>query len=91
MNNRLVDLCCIAQFIITFLLVHVFCYPLSKFHVAVIGLSAVMGLFVSSAYKFHSRRNSPKHHRYEDRADYAELEKTLEKIRRKDEIDNSGN
>jgi len=69
---------CFVQFALTFIYITTFCQPLTKSHMALVGLSAVCGLLLSGIIR-RGYKDFKKSH--DKSAAYKDLKKNLQKIR----------
>ena len=60
LTTRIVYILCFAQFLIVYLIVALFCKPINKIGIAVIGCSAVFGVYASGAARRYFKKNKRK-------------------------------
>ena len=87
MNEKTVKIIyniCTVQFGLILLTVFVFCKPLTKVHLAYVGLSAALGLLISGTAR---RSYQAAKDEAEKQAKYKKLDETLEKIRQEEKKD----
>jgi len=69
---------CLGQFVLVLLFVRFFCQPITRTHMAWVGLSLILGLLVSGTVR---RNYQAKKAEGDQQKKYAELDQALRKIR----------